>query len=77
MICPKCKYEWSNRATEPKRCPNPKCQHVLFEYPEPNFASPVTETPDFSKPTASAVYDAKTGAVSFEPGAKELTVELD
>ena len=25
MICPFCKYEWTPRTPNPKRCPGPRC----------------------------------------------------
>lgn len=27
--CPHCGYEWVSRVSEPKKCPNPRCQKPL------------------------------------------------
>lgn len=38
MTCPRCGYKWEPRTKKPKKCPNPKCQHIFVKYPEPKEA---------------------------------------
>lgn len=33
--CPSCGWEYKLRVKQPKKCPNPKCQHIFVKYPEP------------------------------------------
>lgn len=38
MKCPQCGYEWQPRTKQPKKCPNPKCQHWFIKLPTPKLA---------------------------------------